>query len=375
MDEPPELTEENVFATLERVRGDAGMIFKRGIAVSFSRLEKRFKTHDGWKLGSRVILDRVFDENGWWNYHRGHEDTMNDIERVFTVLDGKSFKHCEINAALRDNCRIGRGPRQAQITTTYFTVRVFKNGNAHLWFTRDDLVAKVNKLIGEFYGNPIPEDRGEWKDDDGVLHTPKTSLAKGFGFYPTTGKAIEDFFNKADISLYRAKSDPPLRILEPSAGTGNLARRCLTRDDSPWARERQRFDHVVDCVEIQPDLSMALKNEGVFNKVWGVDFLALDPATTGLYDMVVMNPPFDRERDIDHIMHAFKFLKEGGTLHAIMSAGTEFRETRKSIAFRALIERLGGYFRDMPPGSFSAVGTNVNTICLKVTKRSERMKA
>jgi hypothetical protein len=51
-----------------------------------------------------------------------------------------------------------------------------------------------------------------------------------------------------------------------------------------------------------------------------------------------------------------------------MSAGMEFRETRKAIAFRKLIEGMKGKFSDLPPGSFSEVGTNVNTCILRVRK-------
>ena len=79
-----------------------------------------------------------------------------------------------------------------------------------------------------------------------------------------------------------------------------------------------------------------------------------------------MNPPFDRERDIDHVMHALKFLKPDGFLISIMSAGTEFRETRKSVAFRTLMQKMNARWRDLPPSSFSTVGTNINTIVLSV---------
>lgn len=66
-------------------------------------------------------------------------------------------------------------------------------------------------------------------------------------------------------------------------------------------------------------------------------FPVVQPDPDRLCDRVVMNPRFDRERDIDHVMHAFTFLKLDGCLTAIMSAGTEFRETRKSLAFRELM--------------------------------------
>jgi 16S rRNA G1207 methylase RsmC len=86
-----------------------------------------------------------------------------------------------------------------------------------------------------------------------------------------------------------------------------------------------------------------------------------------VYDRVVMNPPFDRERDVDHVMHALGFLKPGGRLVAVMSAHTEFAESRKATAFRAHIKKLGGRFSDLPRNSFSEVGTNVNTILLTVS--------
>jgi type I restriction-modification system DNA methylase subunit len=127
----------------------------------------------------------------------------------------------------------------------------------------------------------------------------------------------------------------------------------------------------VDCVEIQPDLAAGLEAEGIYNRVICTDFLSLRPQNFEPYDLVVMNPPFDRERDVDHVTHALEFLKPGGSLFAIMSAGTEFRETRKAVAFRALVERNGGHFRDLPPGSFRASGTNVNT-CIVTMKRAAR---
>lgn len=122
----------------------------------------------------------------------------------------------------------------------------------------------------------------------------------------------------------------------------------------------------MDCIEIQPHLANELAMSGKYRKVINADFLKVQP--TPIYDRVIMNPPFDRERDIDHVMHALKFLKEDGRLVAIMSAGTEFRETRKSIAFRNLMKSMGARFEDLPPGSFSSVGTNINTIVLWVDR-------
>jgi 16S rRNA G1207 methylase RsmC len=87
-------------------------------------------------------------------------------------------------------------------------------------------------------------------------------------------------------------------------------------------------------------LAAELEAEGIYSRVYNQDFLTFSPDVTGLYDRVVMNPPFDRERDIDHVLHALKFLKEDGFLTAIVSAGTEFRETKKATAFREHMKKL-----------------------------------
>lgn len=367
MKEPPEVTVDNVYATLETKLGQAGMMFRRGIATCFSTLDRRFRSHDGWKVGSRIILTHAFSEYGSWNYSSDHEASFRDIERVFRQLDGKpALAFCEIIQKLEE----ARGRRYARhqlvIETDYFRVRTFYNGNAHIWFLRDDLLKKVNRLIGEYYGAPIPEER-EAKDDGG-LNVPKFTPAKYDGFFPTPDAAADILMR--DVYVQQRTDEPPLDILEPSAGTGQLARRCVLRrkDVREWERDKYRYDNRVDCVEIDPGRAADLKAAGIYRRVLRADFLSLSPSTTGLYDIVVMNPPFDRERDIDHVMHALKFLRPGGQLNAIMSAGTEFRETRKSIAFRALMDEMRAEWRDLPPGSFAESGTYCNALILRVRK-------
>ena len=181
--------------------------------------------------------------------------------------------------------------------------------------------------------------------------------AKYFGFYPTPDELAKTVVGT--VHVHRDAGEPPLRILEPSAGTGSLARLLATAGR-------------VDCVEIQTHHAQALARAGVYNRVWRGDFLRVSPKVTGLYDRICMNPPFDRERDIDHVAHALRFLADDGILTAIMSAGTEFRTTAKSKAFRALMARMNACFGDIEPGSFASQGTNVNTILVTVRKDGKR---
>jgi hypothetical protein len=384
----PPVTVENIMATLEGFMLGAETIFRRGMANAFAKLDRRFRSHNGFKVGSRIILTRCFDDNGWWNYGRDERSTLIDIERTFTILDGKldevkkqdretgnarrerrpveSFTHTigAINVA-----RDGRvGARQTEIETDYFKVRIFKNGNAHLWMTRKDLVEKVNRLLAEYYGEVIGDAR-QAEDDPLSKDKAKTAPARYYGFYPTPAAAASHVLRNAPI-WHRSKEAARLKILEPSAGTGNLARACIPKYDRSWDADRYRTDHVVDCIEIQQHLIPDLKAMNL-GRVITADFMEVEPETTGLYDLVVMNPPFDRERDIDHVVHALKFLKPGGQLIAIMSAGTEFRQTAKSVAFRKLMEDMGASWKDLPPGTFSSVGTNVNTGVISVSKNGK----
>jgi len=362
MTDAPEFTTGNVTATLERFMLDADTIFKRGLAEAFSNLDRRFRSHDGWKIGSRIILNRAFDEHGSWSFYSNKRDTLQDIERVFFLLDkdekGESKpvppQYAGIVGAI-DESRNGRGwcAKQSESESDYFIARAFLNGNLHIWFKRDDLLEKVNRLLGEYYGAPIPEERAA--DEDTGLNDPKTTLAKNYGFFASPDEVADRVIGYANLRQTGSNAEP-LLVLEPSAGTGNLARRCVEQGS------------VVRCCEIHPERAAQLRAQEIY--VLTADFLTVGPSRT--YDRVVMNPPFDRERDIDHVMHAFKFLKPGGRLVSVMSAGTEFRETKKSAAFRKFVEERNGTFVDLPPRSFASVGTNCNTVILIINEDGRR---
>lgn len=372
----PPVTVDNIVATLERFQADADFIFRRGLVNAFSGLDRRFRSHDGFKIGSRVILNYAFDSNGRWNWGRhSQQDTLLDIERAFQILDGKSPRanYAGIVGTVDRERQSTWNPRQSEHRGDYFKIRIFKNGNAHLWFTRDDLVERVNKILADWYGEVIGDGQTEEADP---LAEVKTTPARYFGFFPTPEAAADELLSGA--RLLRSADQPPLRVLEPSAGTGNLARRCFChlQDYPEYHRQRYgseyRYDNKVDCIEIQPHLAMQLEAEGIYNRVTCGDFLQMRPDPANLYDVVVMNPPFDRERDIDHVVHALQFLKPDGYLTAIMSAGTEFRETRKAIAFREMMEKMHAKWSDLPAGSFAEVGTYVNTCIVRVYKDGRR---
>ena len=156
----------------------------------------------------------------------------------------------------------------------------------------------------------------------------------------------------ADRLVEMARIEPGMLVLEPSAGIGNIA--------IPAAKKGAN----VVCYEIDQKrvdrLSQANIDAGrVIAQIFTVeDFL--DESSDWSYDRVVMNPPFAKQADIDHVLHAYRFLKPGGLLVAIMSAGVTFREDRKTRDFRNFVEKLGGTIEGLPAGSFKSSGTMVN---------------
>lgn len=159
-----------------------------------------------------------------------------------------------------------------------------------------------------------------------------------------------------DIILDRAgiedMMDAP-ETLEPSAGVGMLATAAAERGA------------VVTCIELDPKRCDVLRENPTVHKVIQEDFLNVEPIRE--YSLIVMNPPFSRQQDIDHVMHAVKFLDHGGTIVAVMSAGVMFRENRKAVQFREAVIGWGGTFEKLPEKAFASSGTNVNTVLLKMT--------
>lgn len=151
-----------------------------------------------------------------------------------------------------------------------------------------------------------------------------------------------------------ARIEPGMQVLEPSVGIGNLAREIAAAGGVVHAFEiddkrRARYD----ALGLSPFPCA------------GGDFLAFAAPEPGEepFDLAVMNPPFARQADIDHVTHAARFVKPGGRVVAIMAAGVMFRQDRKASTFRDRVLGSGsGKIELLPEGSFRAAGTDVRTV-------------
>lgn len=155
------------------------------------------------------------------------------------------------------------------------------------------------------------------------------------GYFATPPELVDRMIELAGI-------EPHHRVLDPSAGSGSIIERLP--------------DCALDIVfEINHSLCEILRAKG-----WDArptDFLQVTPSPQ--YDRILMNPPFEKLADVDHVSHAYGFLAEGGRLISIMSPGPFFRDTKKCQLFRQRLEEVNASVTDLPAGSFKQSGTNV----------------
>lgn len=189
-----------------------------------------------------------------------------------------------------------------------------------------------------------------------ILLTGKYSRTKqDFGQFDTPQSLAGDVVDRADIR-------PRMRVLEPSAGLGNIAVEAIAAgghvhtieiDGARCARLALRIARL----DSMPAAAFCTGQQA--------DFLDIQPDAS--YDRIVMNPPFAGQDDVRHVMHTFGFLRRNGRLVAIMSAGILFRANKLTAAFRDFVAEHGGTIEPLPEGSFRSSGTSVNTCIVTLT--------
>lgn len=234
--------------------------------------------------------------------------------------------------------------------------------------TVDGLVArlpegKLDRKLYERTNAVLVELGGKWKTGKGhVFATDPTerldqaivsgeiSTAKETGFFPTPIALAKRLVELADVR-------PGMHVLEPSAGTGRIAAAVL------------RVPKVtLVCVEVDVDRAESLATLAIPDRVEieSADFLSVKPVAC--FDRVVANPPFARQQDIDHVRHAFSFLKPGGRLVSVMSASVSFRQDHKATEFRKFVAANCGTIEALPEDSFKESGTSVNAVVVTLVK-------
>lgn len=223
------------------------------------------------------------------------------------------------------------------------------------------LYTNVNKVI-EALG-------GKWnrKFQSHVFDEPAEGVLDDVlltGEYTRTKQDLGQFFTPPDVAkrlVVMADLRKGAVVLEPNAGGGAIVDEVIM---TGLAQE-------IFMYEIDEGLHRALVEK--YSKMrypphmlgYRADFLTAMPAVA--FDRVVMNPPFARGADVDHVNHAYGFLKPGGILVSIMASSILFR-TGKYAELRERIITAGGSIENLAEGTFKVSGTSVNTVIIVYPK-------
>lgn len=179
--------------------------------------------------------------------------------------------------------------------------------------------------------------------DNLILTGETVDLKKQYQYFPTPKGLARKLVELAEI-------EPEDVLLEPSAGQGAIA------DQFPE-------ENSAVLIELCPNNAKVLTDKGYSVQV--TDFLQFNEV---IADKIIMNPPFQKQQDILHILHAHEILKPGGILVSIVSESPFFRENKKSVAFREFLEQNNAEVMDNDRDAFKESGTLVKTRIAKIRK-------
>lgn len=349
--DPPPLTIENAKATFGDYFERPRFHILRGLAEVFADLDPAYKSHSKVRIGVKGLPKRII-LNNFGDYSYGYaRDKFRDICNALATYQGKpALDYAEIRLADEAHRRgedavmgPGRvikveGDLIVHAPDRGMTLRKFGNGNCHV-FLDGSTCLDINRALAEFYGEVLPD-----AEPEGVKPSASTAVAKDLQFYwspPAVVSAALDLADIPGLSAYSYGRTPPeYRVLEPSCGDGRIL-------DEIRARGSRALG-----IEYHPGRAAEARAKG--HSVVTSNFLEQRPVAE--FDRVVMNPPFYGRHYVQHVRHAYKFLKPGGTLVSILPATARYDH-----------DELQGDWRDLPVASFAEAGTNVPTCLLRIT--------
>lgn len=363
--ELPEFTSENVISTLESWYLDRDNMFADRVDSVFRALSRTHVTNSPEGFSKKMIFSSACEDPSDTTIDLKYKtrDSLHDLACCIATILQKPLPHC-LTSYSTNNLALGT---KHSFYCNFFEIQVFKNGSMHLW-VHPSLAIELNLWLAKKYPSAIPTQfRTKTKalKEFTYTHAPLTvddvkyieSVKEGRAFY--RGKEFSDevrerfakylglsvseveelnkcqnryafeklcsrlirngYPNIKDHQYYptpvsivdslkdylgKQVENTSLKVLEPSAGSGNLA---------------SVFNiSTVDCIEVSPFFCDVLQAKQFKNIVNG-DFLK--HKTDKKYDYVVMNPPYADKRLESHLQHALTMLEDDGELLIVAPTG------------------------------------------------------
>lgn len=170
--------------------------------------------------------------------------------------------------------------------------------------------------------------------------TTLQEIKKLYQYYPTPSELAKKLVELADIKEWDM-------VLEPSAWQGAIA-----------VEIPERLCCEIDVCELNQENASILIDKW-FPPVHS-DFLEYN----AMYDKIIMNPPFSKNQDVKHILHAYECLNDWGRLVSIASSSIQTKETK---LHKELME-LDPEFIEVDDWAFKESWTMVNTFIVIINK-------
>ena len=152
-DDIPAISEDNILSTFERLHQDKHAVFERGVINVFRGLSWDYKTNSPCKFGKKIIVDGLVSFNRWgFSFTHGYRrDQLVDLERMMTLLDGKTLPDNRADIACRLSDHIGQQRTSTVYDDELFRIHYFQKGSAHIVFKRPELIERLNDIIARHY--------------------------------------------------------------------------------------------------------------------------------------------------------------------------------------------------------------------------------
>lgn len=215
-------------------------------------------------------------------------------------------------------------------------------------------VAKSLELIGgkwkggKVMGFVFPTDPTKLLEQ--IANGENRNLKKEFQFFATPSDVSDWIVN--EFAFLQSN----FKVLEPSAGQGSIIKAI------------QRFipELNVDYCELM-DVNRTFLSKIPNTTFLQDDFLTLN-GKENYYDLIVANPPFSKNQDIDHIRKMYECLNKGGRIVSIASTHWQLSNNKKETEFRNWLEKLEAVTYYFPEGTFKESGTMVSSILIVIDK-------
>lgn len=296
-----------------------------------------------------------------YNHAISQADTLAEKSKMYAAM-GKAWENDNVPEVLKNITPIASGGAFSGYTkpgyNTYGSTE--KRGYEYKTGAELEKAKKIFAAITALMNNANPKNEKEEQEKAKNIEIKKLENEVRFqkidGFFPTPKTICNQMVELADIQ-------PNDTILEPSAGIGSIAE--AIRENYP--------NNKLDVCEWMYNLREILTLKG-FNVV-GEDTFKLK----GKYDVIIMNPPFEKGADIDHVTFCYNnLLAPGGKLVAIMGEGAFSRSAKHDKDFQSWYVDVLEYEKKLDGNTFKGIEafkqTGVNTRLIVLQKEGTKAK-